>query len=404
MTRLFPPDADCVARIHAQFEYLLNNPALAIFSKPNHRITREQLSTLIEIAFWASLKGNEGRTTRVRLTVIAPEHIPRGATVFATPVAYEESTIVKLSPAVPLDCSLGVVVESKSLKIWGFADRVAIRSFDTIAIEITEPGTVRVDVGVFRPYAVLDGQANEVIEAAGSNLTHYLQQKLKKAFPENDILEVQAIWRECGAVPNLVRMILSDGHGGAILIVPSEDGEWTKSLEPFPYRLKTPDSTVRDAIRKNLLEMTNQGKVLEELSQAPLADDLKNRLIEGLLQNRNQQSLPIGAIASLAKVDGAVVMTRDMQLLGFGAKIKFRQHEQEDVPICMFKPTPCAQKIVPSHLEDLGGMRHQSAARFIAANKDAVAIIVSQDRHISVMNWEDTLSSVCVMRNAEWWV
>jgi hypothetical protein len=145
------------------------------------------------------------------------------------------------------------------------------------------------------------------------------------------------------------------------------------------------------------------GKILEELSQAPLGDDLKNRIIEKLFQNKHgRQSLPIGAIASLAKVDGAVVMTRDMQLLGFGAKIKFSSCE--DVPVCKFKPTPDSQEVVPSHLEDLGGMRHQSAARFVAAHKDAVAIVVSQDRHISLMNWEDEFKSVCVIRNAEWWV
>jgi hypothetical protein len=277
-----------------------------------------------------------------------------------------------------------------------------VRELDTITIEIAEPGSVRVDIGLYRPYAVLDGRFNEVIGATGSDLADYLRRKLAKAFPKDDILKVQAIWRECGAPTDLVRMILSDGHGGTILLVPSEDGEWSKSLEPFPYRLKTPDSTLPDAIRKNLDDTGGLVKILEELSQAPLGDNLKNRIIEKLFQNKHgRQSLPIEAIASLAKVDGAVVMTRDMRLLGFGAKIKFRSHE--DVPVCK-KPTPDSQEVVRSHLEDLGGMRHQSAARFVAAHKDAVAIVASQDRHISLMNWEDELKSVCVVRNAEWWV
>jgi len=65
---------------------------------------------------------------------------------------------------------------------------------------------------------------------------------------------------------------------------------------------------------------------------------------------------------------------------------------------------PGKQLVVPSGLDDLGGMRHQSAARFVQANPRAVAVVVSQDRHVSVMNWEDPLESVCVIRNAEWWV
>jgi hypothetical protein len=95
-------------------------------------------------------------------------------------------------------------------------------------------------------------------------------------------------------------------------------------------------------------------------------------------------------------------MTRDLKLLGFGAKIEFRPGS--DVPVIRFQAKPGKQPVVSSRLEDLGGMRHQSAARFIEANRSAVAIVISQDRHVSVMNWDDTLSSVSVVRNAEWWV
>jgi hypothetical protein len=95
-------------------------------------------------------------------------------------------------------------------------------------------------------------------------------------------------------------------------------------------------------------------------------------------------------------------MTHDLKLLGFGAKIEFKP--AADVPVNKLQAKPGEQPVLRSRLEDLGGMRHQSAAQFIEANKSAVAIVVSQDRHVSVMNWEDTLNSVSVMRNAEWWV
>ena len=95
-------------------------------------------------------------------------------------------------------------------------------------------------------------------------------------------------------------------------------------------------------------------------------------------------------------------MTRDLKVLGFGAKIEFRPGS--DVPVNKFQAKPGEQPVVLSRLEDLGGMRHQSAAQFIAVNKRAVAIVVSQYRYVSVMNWEDTLNAVNVVRNAEWWV
>jgi hypothetical protein len=63
-----------------------------------------------------------------------------------------------------------------------------------------------------------------------------------------------------------------------------------------------------------------------------------------------------------------------------------------------------ARPIGLSPLEDVGGTRHQSAARFTAANRDAVALVISQDRHLSVLSWDKALDAVAVVRNAEWWV
>jgi hypothetical protein len=399
MTRLFPPEADCVARIHAQLERLATGTP---FSKFVVRLTQRGVSTLVETAFWAGLRSNEGRTAHVRLAVASPEHVP-GAIRFASPIAYEASEIARLAPAVPPGRCLGVVQVDDGFQIWGFAHRLATSALKTVVVETTEPGTVRVDVGPFRPFAVLDGRLNEIIEAIGSDLAHFLQRKLEKVFPPADILETQAIWRECLALADLVRMILDEGHGGAVLIVPTDTDDSMKSLRPFPYRFEVADTSVRDIIRTELSDTDAQGKLFLDLLQAPLPDELKNRINSNFPRSTwGGARAAMQAIAPLAGVDGAVVMTRDLKLLGFGAKIEFKPGL--DVPVNKFQAKPGRQPVVPSRLEDLGGMRHQSAARFIAANKGAVAIVVSQDRHVSVMNWEGTLSSVNVVRNAEWWV
>jgi len=402
MAHLFLPDADCVARIHGQLEHLLKIQAGSPFSGRVVRLSQEGLSTLVETAFWADLQSNEGRTTRVRLAVASPDQVP-GAVCFACPIRYEVPEIVKLAPAVPLGYYLGVTQGDNGFQIWGFAHELGIRALDTIAIETAEPGTVRVDVGPYRPFAILDGRSNEIIAATGTDLAHFLQRKLEKAFPPSDILETQAIWRECLALADLVRMILSDGHGGAVLIVPTDSEDSLKYLSPFPYRFKVANTSVSDVIRTELSDTDAQGKVFQDLLQAPIPEELKNRIL-----SKFPRSTWLGwraamqAVAALAGVDGAVVMTRDLSLLGFGAKIEFKPGS--DVPVNKFQAKPGDQPVVSSRIEDLGGMRHQSAARFIEANKGAVAIVVSQDRHVSVMNWDDTLNSVSVVRNAEWWV
>ena len=163
-------------------------------------------------------------------------------------------------------------------QIWGFAPALAIRALKTVTVETTEPGTLRVDVGPFRPFAVLDGRSIEIIAATGTDLAHFLRRKLEKAFPLADFLETQAIWRECLALADLVRMILEDGHGGAVLLVPSDTDDWLKSLSSFPYRFKVADTSVRDVIRMELSDTDAQGKLFMDLLQIHLPDELKNRI------------------------------------------------------------------------------------------------------------------------------
>jgi hypothetical protein len=186
------------------------------------------------------------------------------------------------------------------------------------------------------------------------------------------------------------------------LIVPVEEGPWTESLNPFAYQFAVLDTTIRDAIRQELKESQTQGEALQRVFASPLADDLKHLVASSLLPRPADIGKAVRATASLAAVDGAVVMTRDMKILGFGAKIATRSDAARAV--CIFGPQPGNQAVVRSPLEDLGGTRHQSAARFVAVNRDAVALVISQDRHLSVMHWDTQIDSVAVMRNAEWWM
>jgi len=334
------------------------------------------------------------------LALAAPENF-HDAVKFATPVAYQESQIAKLAPSVPTDGCLLVSELSDRLSIWGFG-----RSWprDTVTIEISEPGTVRVGIGIYRAFAVFKGRSDLVIASTGIDLVSYLQGVLKKTLPADDFIEQQAVWRECFALVDLARMIIAAGHGGAVLIVPSETGEWLETLKSFVYRFAAPDTTIRDAIRQELKDTTTQAQMIQRLSQVDMPEDLKNDLthfvVGALAQRPRDREWGLRPTASLAGVDGAIVMTQDLRVLGFGAKIVVPADKLTQV--CMVQPLPDSQELIPSPLENVGGTRHQSAARFTAVNKSAVAVVISQDRHVSVMHWHEPNTSVTVMRNVEW--
>ena len=402
MARLFPPESAVVGKIHEQLAHL--EMIHRGFPGPLGYVqvlTREQISLLVETAFWASLRLNEGRTTRVRVAAVALENTS-DAVSFATPVAYDEVQIAKLAPAVPSGGCLAVSGVGNDLIIWGYCRTRPWAIVDPVMVEVSEPGTVRVNVGPFEPFAVLNGRTNPIIEGTCTNLAVYMQRVLQKVLPSDDFTETQAVWRESVALADLARQIAGDGHGGLILIVPGETGSWFESVNPFPYRFAIPDTTIRDLIRKNLADGVARGQMLQRLADTPMPDDLKNLIMGILATNWGGMDRGVRAAASLATVDGAIVVTRDREVLGFGGKIAV---DNGIVPkVCLFRAEPGKQEVIPSTLEDLGGTRHQSAVRFVAANRESVALVVSQDRHMSVAHWDTSLKCVSVLRNAEWWV
>jgi DNA integrity scanning protein DisA with diadenylate cyclase activity len=106
-------------------------------------------------------------------------------------------------------------------------------------------------------------------------------------------------------------------------------------------------------------------------------------------------------VASLAKVDGAIVVSRDLRVLGFGAKI--RVDAAADPKLYVIQPELRGEEPSAFPLETLGATRHQSAARFVAASRKAVAVVVSQDRRLTVLRWDEPAQAVVAMCNADWW-
>jgi Probable sensor domain DACNV len=400
MTKLFTLENDAIQRIHNKLAHLatITPPWPSASVQP---LTREQLSNLIETAFWASVRSNEGRATRVCITVASPKTVP-GALAFKTPQAYDRSQIVKLAAAVPPNGSLLVSADSDQLHVWGFSRSRGGWGIDTVSIEISEPGTIRFCIGPIRPFAVLTGDAVQFIEGTSIDLAAHLQRVLHKALQSNEYIETQAIWLECLAIRNLARTIVEDGHGGIILIVPNAPSDCLNYLDPFDLLFETPDTSISDAIRQSLRSQFAEGEAFQRLSEKIQPDDQRDLFT--LINSRPQ--LDWGAsretrhIASLAGVDGAIVMTGDLQTLGFGATIAVPKEVVS--PIVILSPEPGPQPVALSQLQDVGGTRHQSAARFVAATRETVALVISQDRHLSVMHWENEFNAVAVIRNAEW--
>jgi hypothetical protein len=145
------------------------------------------------------------------------------------------------------------------------------------------------------------------------------------------------------------------GRGGALLVTPEKSEAWMESIVfPAPYALAPPFTGLSELIRRN-------GD----------ADDLKHA-VEG--------------VAGLTAVDGAMVMNDTYDVLAFGVKITRRKGSQTVERISLTEPIEGSVPTIVSPGQ-LGGTRHLSAAQFVHDQRDAIALVASQDGHFTIFKW-----------------
>ncbi|RYY23473.1 MAG: hypothetical protein EOP41_06460, partial [Sphingobacteriaceae bacterium] len=88
----------------------------------------------------------------------------------------------------------------------------------------------------------------------------------------------------------------------------------------------------------------------------------------------------------LTAVDGATIINERHELLAFGAKIGRSWKSKRVDQIVVTEPIigSVASIIHPSKL---GGTRHLSAAQFVFDQRDAVALVASQDGRFTIFAW-----------------
>jgi hypothetical protein len=152
------------------------------------------------------------------------------------------------------------------------------------------------------------------------------------------------------------------GRGGSLLVVPADTQLWQESiLQPVRYSVAPPFCALVDLMREDTGARTRR-----RWQQA------LHRVVEG--------------IAGLTAVDGATVITDRYELLAFGAKILRRANCEQVSSVIVTEPIEgtVAATVEPGQL---GGTRHLSAAQFAHDQRDAIALVASQDGRFTVFGW-----------------
>jgi hypothetical protein len=374
---MFAPGEPLVQRIIGQLARFATTPTL----RKTQAISPEDASRALDVAFWASVTSNEGRPTRARILFVEPPMLPSPLR-FDAAISYEPARITRLAPAVPEGGCM--CVSPSTMTIWGMTAVDPGSSINALEIVIPTPGVLHVRIGPLRPFCVVSDGSAVVLADAALMLPERLRELLGKSLV-GDVKTTQRAWRECLIVAALARRILRRGTGGALLFVRDAHGEWSRFVD-IAYRFASPDTTLRDAVASEL-------EGLDGRAFAPEAPEaLKWQAVGSAPGHLSAEAAALRRVAPYAEVDGAVVVTRDLEIVGFGGKI--------------VAPAGTSHVVVAEDLvsiEDTGGTRHQSAARFVGACHDCAATVISHDGHIALVHWDAERGAVRMIRNVEWW-
>lgn len=94
----------------------------------------------------------------------------------------------------------------------------------------------------------------------------------------------------------------------------------------------------------------------------------------------------VDAVACLTAVAGATVITDRYELLAFGAKIVRRRGWDPVSGVTVTEPIEGTAAVI-AEPGQLGGTRHLSAAQFAHDQRDAIALVASQDGRFTVFGW-----------------
>lgn len=380
---------------------------------------------LFETMYYSSLRTEESEPVTFHLVFLDPalpdpkpprnpvkdrwSYIP-----FAEPIEFSVSNLVKISKSTDLRTSSFVVWPTREheLFIWGMVDqqnrfhKFLNRSAD---IEVERPGMFQASVEgignivVYMRYEkVAELRINELIR---NSIDLFRAGPVRELLSEGIDSFIQSIRRNIAEdiyYPNgkvdefhsqqwlsvLARILLRVQklkHGGAILITPD---------------IKTPDLNIKYRIDYDRLESSLAGNAITKLKSDFLEKHLLHlseskskevpsnqyfqlrRLEKELRASKNEVDGVIWFIALLTRVDGLVVMDRDMTVRGYGVEITNAQE-----PANLFIATD--RMASPGKLREANynhfGTRHRSMMRYCWQHPGSIGFVVSQDGEVRVI-------------------
>jgi DNA integrity scanning protein DisA with diadenylate cyclase activity len=392
------------------------------------------LDRVLTVAYQASLLRDEDRTVRARIAVAPPHEFdpqqgpPAGLhpLVFDEPVPFTPDQLRRLAVAAKYHRALvGVspVPGDGSCHIWGTLQSgpgwiqmaqggrgpAPTPPPSTLVVRILGPGRIAVDRGLVTLAELRGG----VVGGPGMDLFRSKWMPGSFASSRAELAQLHAAARASAEAtgerwadlaPEVVRLVsqamvrrflaamVAAHHGGAVIILPPETAEdAVRGSGPLKVKYAFRDAEPRRRYRRLILGLMRAiaraggaaGLTVVDASTYASLNDEETASTRDAIFEMSQ------LIAALSEVDGAVVMTKRFELLGFGAEIVGDLPDVRRVARAL--DLEAHEHVFEPVLAD--GTRHRSAYRLCSRIPEALALVVSQDggvRFVSTHHGEVT--------------
>jgi hypothetical protein len=363
----------------------------------------EVLTAFISTLYQASLLAEEGRPVVCHVVLATQAELEAQAVTltdfhllrFAEPRAYSEQELRRLSPAVQQASSLLAVAPTTAggLQLWGllFSEHqwdqlvdqprlTTARPPHALLVQVSGPGSLVFYTGAQRVLTLQRGRIE------GHGFVAFPQAWAGARFVENRQLAGGAL-----AGPTLtpeqqellmrltlqlqrraLTRIRTSGHGALVVLVPTDRVEAltapSGALRP-KYRVLPGQAGPR--FPALVQAVVRRLAALGEVSWAHYqrAQDAELLALTAEIEHFADY------LAGLAAVDGALVLTQQLVLVGFGVEIQATQVPLERVYRALDLEAQQLQPLAVDH----GGTRHRAAYRLCLAAPECLTIVVSQD-------------------------
>lgn len=317
-----------------------------------------QIARMIDAAFWASLRREEGMEPKISLAFLTREEAGHPL-VLERRIPLDPAALTRLSAVVERPgIHLGVAYQDGELSVWGMVRTIPKYC---LVVEVAEPGLLVIKhhrgeaQAKFVNVAVLQGDSVKVIDEHASSLPD-----CPSLLTSLLAFDSPSTWS--GTVNVLVQIAVSmraHGRGGVLLVVPEGTDAWRDSIvHPPTYEVSPPFSELA-LLAPGAADGISQRAWREELNRA------------------------VDAVASLTAIDGATVMTSGYHVLAFGAKVARRKGGTQIEQLTLTEPIEGTGALILAPGE-IGATRHLAGAQFVHDQRDAIALVASQDGRFTV--------------------